>query len=75
MPRLTTADAAVACVAEGSLRKVALQHWRKKASRFNVSPSEERAVFREASKPVYDSGLDAGSADVKIWTGLSDSNR
>jgi TRAP-type C4-dicarboxylate transport system substrate-binding protein len=36
--------------------------------------SEERAVFREASKPVYDSGL-MPSEDVKIWTDLSDSNR
>lgn len=36
--------------------------------------AEERAVFREASKPVYDSGL-MPSEDVKIWTGLSDGTR
>ncbi len=36
--------------------------------------AEERAVFREASKPVYDSGL-MPSEDVKVWTDLSDSNR
>jgi TRAP-type transport system periplasmic protein len=36
--------------------------------------AEERAVFREASKPVYDSGL-MPSEDVKIWTDLSDSTR
>jgi TRAP-type C4-dicarboxylate transport system substrate-binding protein len=36
--------------------------------------AEERAVFREASKPVYDSGLMAAE-DVKIWTDLSDGNR
>ncbi len=36
--------------------------------------AEERAVFREASKPVYDSDL-MPSEDVKIWTDLSDSNR
>ncbi|MBJ7536563.1 TRAP transporter substrate-binding protein [Marinomonas transparens] len=35
---------------------------------------EERAVFRTMSKPVYDSGL-MPSADVKIWSDLSDSNR
>ena len=35
---------------------------------------EERAVFREASKPVYESDL-MPSEDVKIWTDLSDSNR
>ncbi|ASM74463.1 MULTISPECIES: TRAP transporter substrate-binding protein [Roseobacteraceae] len=36
--------------------------------------AEERAVFREASKAVYDSDL-MPSEDVKIWTELSDSNR
>ena len=36
--------------------------------------AEERAVFREASKPVYESDL-MPSEDVKIWTDLSDSNR
>lgn len=36
--------------------------------------AEERAVFREASKPVYDSGL-MPSEDVKVWTDLSDANR
>jgi len=36
--------------------------------------AEERAVFREASKPVYDSGLMAAE-DVKIWADLSESNR
>ncbi|SMX29204.1 2,3-diketo-L-gulonate-binding periplasmic protein YiaO precursor [Pelagimonas phthalicica] len=36
--------------------------------------AEERAVFREASKPVYDSGLMA-SEDIQIWTSLSDGNR
>lgn len=35
---------------------------------------EERAVFREASKAVYDSGL-MPAEDVKVWTELSDSNR
>lgn len=35
---------------------------------------EERAAFREMSKPVYDSGL-MPSEDVKLWTELSDSNR
>ena len=35
---------------------------------------EERAAFREASKPVYDSGL-MPSEDVKVWTDLSDGNR
>lgn len=35
---------------------------------------EERAAFREASKPVYDSGL-MPSEDVKVWTELSNSNR
>ncbi|MEE4013004.1 TRAP transporter substrate-binding protein [Roseibium sp. FZY0029] len=38
-----------------------------------LSP-EERAVFREASKPVYDSGL-MPSEDVKAWTELSESTR
>lgn len=36
--------------------------------------AEERAVFREASKAVYESDL-MPSADVKIWTDLSDANR
>lgn len=36
--------------------------------------AEERAVFREASKPVYDSGL-MPAEDVKIWTDLSNANR
>jgi len=36
--------------------------------------TEERAVFREASKPVYDSGL-MPTEDVKIWTDLSDGTR
>ena len=35
---------------------------------------EERAAFREASKPVYNSGL-MPAEDVKVWTELSDSNR
>lgn len=35
---------------------------------------DERAVFRGASKAVYNSGLMA-SEDVQIWTDLSDSNR
>ncbi|MEP6148635.1 MAG: TRAP transporter substrate-binding protein DctP, partial [Nisaea sp.] len=35
---------------------------------------EERSVFREASKPVYNSGLMAAE-DVKVWTDLSDGNR
>lgn len=34
----------------------------------------ERSVFREMSKPVYDSGL-MPSEDVKLWSDLSDSNR
>ncbi|MGX1499594.1 TRAP-type C4-dicarboxylate transport system substrate-binding protein [Labrenzia sp. MBR-25] len=38
-----------------------------------LSP-EERAVFREASKAVYDSGL-MPSEDVKTWTELSESTR
>lgn len=36
--------------------------------------AEERAVFREASKPVYESDL-MPAEDVTIWTDLSDSNR
>ncbi len=36
--------------------------------------AEERAVFREASRPVYDSGL-MPSEDVQTWTDLSNSNR
>ncbi|WP_299814376.1 TRAP transporter substrate-binding protein [uncultured Roseibium sp.] len=36
--------------------------------------AEERAVFREASKAVYDSGL-MPAEDVKIWVDLSGSNR
>ena len=36
--------------------------------------AEERAVFRAASKAVYESDL-MPSADVKIWTDLSDANR
>ncbi|UOA30177.1 TRAP transporter substrate-binding protein [Pseudosulfitobacter sp. DSM 107133] len=36
--------------------------------------AEERAVFRAASKPVYESDL-MPAEDVKIWTDLSDSNR
>jgi len=36
--------------------------------------AEERAVFREASKPVYDSGL-MPAEDVKVWTDLSDGTR
>ena len=36
--------------------------------------AEERAVFREASKAVYESDL-MPSEDVKIWTDLSDANR
>lgn len=35
---------------------------------------EERAAFREMSKPVYDSGL-MPSEDVKLWTDLSDGTR
>ncbi len=35
---------------------------------------EERAAFREKSKPVYDSGL-MPTEDVKAWTDLSDGNR
>ncbi|SMY07589.1 TRAP transporter substrate-binding protein [Flavimaricola marinus] len=35
---------------------------------------EERAVFREASKAVYDSGL-MPSEDVQTWTSLSDGSR
>lgn len=35
---------------------------------------EERAVFRDASKAVYDSGL-MPSEDVKQWTALSNNNR
>ena len=36
--------------------------------------AEERAAFRKASKPVYESGLMAAE-DVKIWSDLSDGNR
>ncbi len=36
--------------------------------------AEERAAFREASKPVYDSGL-MPTEDVKIWVDLSNGNR
>jgi TRAP-type C4-dicarboxylate transport system substrate-binding protein len=36
--------------------------------------AEERAVFREASLPVYDSGL-MPSEDVAIWKALSEENR
>lgn len=36
--------------------------------------AEERAVFREASKAVYDSGL-MPAEDVQIWVDLSGSNR
>ncbi|RPE62933.1 TRAP-type C4-dicarboxylate transport system substrate-binding protein [Pacificibacter maritimus] len=35
---------------------------------------EERVVFREASKPVYESDL-MPAEDVKIWTDLSEGNR
>jgi TRAP-type C4-dicarboxylate transport system substrate-binding protein len=35
---------------------------------------EERAVFRKASLPVYDSGL-MPPKDIKTWTDLSDDNR
>lgn len=35
---------------------------------------EERAVFREASKPVYDSGL-MPTEDVSLWKSLSENNR
>lgn len=36
--------------------------------------AEEKAAFREASKPVYESGL-MPTEDVKVWTELSDGNR
>ncbi|MGP6088440.1 TRAP transporter substrate-binding protein [Antarctobacter jejuensis] len=68
-----TADAAArAWLAEASERGLAALE-EKGVTVQRLTP-EERAVFREASKPVYDSGL-MPSEDVKVWTELSDSNR
>lgn len=67
------ADVAVrAWLAEASVR--GLTALEDKGVTVQRLSAEERAVFREASKPVYDSGL-MPSEDVKIWTDLSDSNR
>jgi TRAP-type C4-dicarboxylate transport system substrate-binding protein len=68
-----TADAAVRVwQAEASVRGlIALEEKGVTVQRLSA---EERAVFREASKPVYDSGL-MPAQDVKVWTDLSDGNR
>ncbi len=75
-----TVDAAVATA------DAANREWLAKASESGLTAleekgvtvqrlsAEERAVFREASKPVYDSGL-MPAEDVKFWTELSDGNR
>lgn len=67
------ADAAVRTwLAEASVR--GLTALEDKGVTVQRLSAEERAAFREASKPVYDSGL-MPSEDVKVWTDLSDSNR
>lgn len=68
-----TADAAARTwLAEASERGlVALE---EKGVTVQRLTAEERAVFRAASKPVYESDLMAAE-DVKVWTDLSDSLR
>lgn len=68
-----TADAAARVwLAEASER--GLTSLEEKGVTVQRLSDEERGVFREASKPVYDSGL-MPSEDVKLWTDLSDGNR
>ncbi|TCS50803.1 TRAP-type C4-dicarboxylate transport system substrate-binding protein [Primorskyibacter sedentarius] len=68
-----TADAAArAWLKEASARGLAALE--EKGVTVQRLTAEERAVFREASKPVYESGL-MPSEDVNIWADLSNSNR
>ncbi|TNJ47768.1 TRAP transporter substrate-binding protein [Phaeobacter sp. B1627] len=68
-----TADAAArAWLAEATVR--GLTALEEKGVTVQRLTAEERAVFREASKPVYDSGL-MPAEDVKIWTDISNANR
>lgn len=70
---VTTADAA----AREWLSKAAvsgLAALEKKGVKVQRLTKKERAVFREASKPVYNSGL-MPADDVATWTSLSESNR
>lgn len=70
---VATADAAArAWLAEASDRGLAALE--EKGVTVQRLTDAERAVFREASKPVYDSGL-MPSEDVKLWSELSDGNR
>lgn len=68
-----TADAATrAWLAEASVRGLAALE--EKGVTVQRLSAEERAAFREASAPVYDSGL-MPAEDIKIWLDLSNGNR
>lgn len=70
---VVAADAAVRTwQAEASVR--GLTALEEKGVTVQRLSAEERAAFREASKPVYDSGL-MPTEDVKIWVDLSNNNR
>lgn len=68
-----TADAATrAWLEEASVRGLAALE--EKGVTVQRLSAEERAAFREASAPVYDSGL-MPAEDIKIWLDLSNGNR
>jgi TRAP-type C4-dicarboxylate transport system substrate-binding protein len=68
-----TADAAVRAWQKEATEK-GLAALEEKGVTVQRLSEEERAVFREASKPVYDSGL-MPEEDVKTWVELSKDNR
>ncbi|WP_417514824.1 TRAP transporter substrate-binding protein [Minwuia sp.] len=70
---VVAADAAVRTwQAEASVR--GLTALEEKGVTVQRLSADERAAFREASKPVYDSGL-MPTEDVKTWVDLSNNNR